>query len=153
MKFLAILNNPVFWAAMTGWSLAQIFKPLMGYLRFRRWDWASLLNAGGMPSSHSALVASTAHAIGLFEGFDTSLFAMAVALAIIVIYDATGIRREAGKHAELINAIIQDLREGHPPRQETQQQLKEVLGHTPMEAVAGTFLGIAIAQMFWWFWG
>jgi len=152
MRLLNVLANPVFWAAMIGWLLAQILKPLVGYWRDRRWDWALLLRAGGMPSSHSALVAAAAHAIGLFEGFDTSLFALAVTLAIVVIYDATGIRREAGKHAELINAIIQDLREGHPPREETQKQLKEVLGHTPMEALAGTLLGIAIAQTLWLLW-
>lgn len=153
MSMLAVLHNPVFWAAMIGWSLAQFLKPIIGYLQRREWDWALLLRAGGMPSSHSALVAATAHAIGLYEGFETSLFALAVAVAVVVIYDATGIRREAGKHAALINAIIQDLREGHPLREETQKQLKEVLGHTPLEAFAGTLLGIAIAQVLWFVWG
>ena len=153
MKFSCLLQNYIFWAAMTAWLLAQILKPPIGYLRTRQWDWALLLRAGGMPSSHSALVAATAHAIGLFDGFGTALFALAVTLAIVVIYDATGIRRQAGKHAELINAIIKDLREGHPLTHETQEQLKVVLGHTPMEALGGTLLGIAIAQFFWYFWG
>ena len=152
MSLAPLLHNYIFWAAMTAWLLAQILKPPIGYLRTRQWDWALLLRAGGMPSSHSALVAATAHAIGLFDGFGTPLFAIAVTLAIVVIYDATGIRRQAGKHAELINAIIKDLREGHPPTHETQEQLKEVLGHTPMEALGGTLLGIAIAHVFWYFW-
>lgn len=149
MTFAPLLKNYIFWAAMTGWILAQILKPPIGYLRTREWDWALLLRAGGMPSSHSALVAATAHGVGMLEGFGTALFALAVTLAIVVIYDATGIRRQAGKHAVWINAIIKDLREGHPPTHETQEQLKEVLGHTPMEALAGTLLGIAIAQAFW----
>jgi acid phosphatase family membrane protein YuiD len=149
MKLAPLLGNYIFWAAMTAWLLAQILKPPIGFLRTRQWDWALLLRAGGMPSSHSALVAATAHAIGLFDGFDTPLFALAVTLAIIVIYDATGIRRQAGKHAELINAIVKDLRAGHPPTHETQEQLKEVLGHTPMEALIGTLLGIVIAQISW----
>lgn len=153
MNFAQIFGNYVFWAAMAAWILAQILKPPVGYLRTRQWDWALLLRAGGMPSSHSALVAATAHAIGLLDGFGTPLFAIAVTLAIVVIYDATGIRRQAGKHAELINAIVKDLREGHPPTHETQEQLKEVLGHTPVEALAGTLLGIAIAQILWFMWG
>ncbi len=153
MNLASLFQNYVFWVAMAAWLLAQILKPPIGYLRTRRWDWALLLRAGGMPSSHSALVAATAHAIGLFEGYGTALFALAVVLAIIVIYDATGIRRQAGKHAELINAIIRDLSEGHPPTHETQEQLKEVLGHTPVEALAGTLLGIALAQFFWYMWG
>ncbi len=153
MTLAPLLQNYIFWAAMTGWILAQILKPPIGYLRTRQWDWALLLRAGGMPSSHSALVAATAHGVGMFEGFGTALFAIAVTLAIVVIYDATGIRRQAGKHAVWINAIIKDLREGHPPTHETQEQLKEVLGHTPAEALAGTLLGIAIAQTFWFVWG
>ena len=102
-----------------------------------------------MPSSHSALVAAAAHAVGLYFGFDTPLFGVAVVLAVIVIYDATGVRRQAGKHAERINAIIENLASGKPHWHETQEELKEVLGHTPMEAMAGMLLGIFIAQMAW----
>jgi hypothetical protein len=68
---------------------------------------------------------------------------------MIVIYDATGIRRQAGKHARIINQMITDLTSGHPLKQE---QLREILGHTPMEALAGTILGIATAQIIWWIW-
>ncbi|MBM3145463.1 MAG: divergent PAP2 family protein [Chloroflexi bacterium] len=153
MKIAAIFQNSIFWAGMTAWILAQVLKPPIGYLRTRQWDWALLLRAGGMPSSHSALVAATAHAIGLFEGFDSPFFALAVTLAIIVIYDATGIRRQAGIHAGLINRIVNELSSGHLPGHETQEQLKEVLGHTPIEALAGTLLGIVIAQAFWYFVG
>ena len=144
-----IFANKVLIAALTAWSLAQIIKVPLEFLQTRRWNWALLLRAGGMPSSHSALVAALAHSIGLHLGFDSALFAMAFALAMIVIYDATGIRRQAGKHAEIINAMIKDLVEGHPLREE---QLREVLGHTPLEALGGTLLGLLTAQVGWMVW-
>jgi hypothetical protein len=102
-----------------------------------------------MPSSHSALVASVAHASGLFIGFASPLFALALTLAVIVIYDATGIRRQAGKHAEIINRIVRDTIKG---KRTKEKQLKEVLGHTPLEALAGTLLGIGVAQLIWLIW-
>ena len=105
-----------------------------------------LLRAGGMPSSHSALVAAAAHSIGLNLGFSSPLFTVSFVLAIIVIYDATGIRRQAGKHAVIINQMIRELTSGHPLKQE---QLREVLGHTPLEAVAGTILGVLSAHILW----
>ena len=149
MKDLPLFSNSVLWAAVTAWAIAQGLKPVIGYIRTRTWNWSLLLRAGGMPSSHSTLVAATAHGVGLFHGFNTPLFAVAVTLAIIVIYDATGVRRQAGKHAETINAIIRDLASGQPHWQETQEQLKEVLGHTPIEAVAGTVLGIVVTHLTW----
>ena len=91
-----------------------------------------------MPSSHTALMVGATHGIGLSVGFDSALFALAFAMSMVVIYDATGIRRQAGKHAELINAMINDLAAGNPLKQE---QLREVLGHTPMEALGGILLG------------
>lgn len=149
MKFFAFLSNPVLWGALIAWGIAQILKTPIHYLRTRKVDWTFLLRAGGMPSSHSAFVAATAHGVGLFYGFETPLFAVALALAVIVIYDATGVRRQAGKHAERINAIIDDLRRGKPYWHETQERLKEVLGHTPFEAIAGTLLGVGVIQLAW----
>ncbi len=146
----AIFENRILIAALVAWSLAQIIKVPLEFLRTHRWNWALLLRAGGMPSSHSALVAAVTHSIGLHVGFDSPLFALSFGLAVIVIYDATGIRRQAGKHAEIINAMIRDLVEGHPLREE---QLREVLGHTPLEALAGTLLGLLVAQVGWWVWG
>lgn len=150
MKALPVIDNPVLWAAISAWFIAQTLKIPVEYIRSRRWEWILWLRAGGMPSSHSAFVCASAHAIGLFYGFETPLFALSVVFAVIVVYDATGIRRQAGKHAELINAIVKDLREGHPIREENQKQLLEVLGHTPLEALMGTLLGIAVAQVLWY---
>lgn len=149
MNLLGIFANPVLIAGVVAWSLAQLVKVPWSYLTTRRWDWSLLLRAGGMPSSHSALVASIAHATGLFVGFDSPMFAIALGMAIIVIYDATGIRRQAGLHAEIINAMIQDLARGHPLEG---QELIELLGHTPLEAFAGMALGIIIAQIIWLVW-
>jgi acid phosphatase family membrane protein YuiD len=144
-----IFTNFPLVAAITSWVIAQVIKVPLTYITTRDWDWTLLLRAGGMPSSHSALVAGVAHAIGLSEGYGTPLFALCFVLAVIVIYDATGIRRQAGKHAAIINKMITDLASGHPLKQE---ELREVLGHTPLEALAGTLLGIAIAQIFWLLW-
>jgi acid phosphatase family membrane protein YuiD len=146
MDLLAIFNNPILIAGFTSWGLAQLIKVPWNYLSTGKWDWVLLLRAGGMPSSHSALVASAAHAAGLFVGFASPIFALALTLAVIVIYDATGIRRQAGKHAEYINRIIRDRLKGVDSRD---HQLREVLGHTPLEALAGTVLGIAVAQVIW----
>ncbi len=151
MNLLEIFQNQVLIGALLAWSGAQGFKLAIEYKRTRSWDWSLLLRAGGMPSSHSALVTATAHGIGLTSGFDTPLFAMSVALAMIVIYDATGIRRQAGQHAKIINAIIKDFIEGHPAR--SQEKLREVLGHSPMEAFIGAVLGVVVAQIVYILWG
>jgi acid phosphatase family membrane protein YuiD len=141
-----MINQPLI-AALVASFIAQITKFILGYLKNRRWDWILLLRAGGMPSSHSALVAGVAHSLGLTQGFGSPYFALAFVVAVVVIYDATGIRRQAGKHAHIINKMITELASGHPLKQE---QLREVLGHTPLEALAGTILGILVAQIIWW---
>lgn len=152
MELQAIFNNQVLIAALVAWGLAQLLKVPLGYIRSKQWNWALLLQVGGMPSSHSALVSATAHGVGLYSGFNTPLFAVSVAIAVIVIYDATGIRRQAGRHAALINAIVKDLASGHLPEDEKQVQLREVLGHTPLEAIVGTIFGILITHVFWVNW-
>ena len=146
MSILEIINNQVLWSALLPWTLAQIFKVPLEYFSTKRWNWSLLLRAGGMPSSHSALVAGACHAIGLRAGFNSPVYALSFVLAMIVIYDSTGIRRQAGKHAEVINAIIEDMATGHPIQQE---KLREVLGHTPLEALGGTVMGLLFAQILW----
>jgi acid phosphatase family membrane protein YuiD len=141
-------NQPLI-AALTAGFIAQILKFFLNYYIKHTWNWTLFLRAGGMPSSHSAMVAGVAHSLGLNLGFGSPVFAVASVLAIIVIYDATGIRRQAGKHAAIINRLITDLASGHPLKQE---QLFEVLGHTPLEALAGTLIGVSIAQIIFWIW-
>jgi acid phosphatase family membrane protein YuiD len=146
---MAIFQNYVLIAALIAWGIAQALKVPLEYLQTHKWNWALLAQAGGMPSSHSALIVGIAHAIGLSVGFDSALFALAFAVCMIVIYDATGIRRQAGRHAEMINAMINDMASGHPLKQE---QLAEVLGHTPLEALGGILLGLIVAQITWMVW-
>ncbi len=146
---MPIFHNFVLIAALISWAIAQLLKVPIEYIETRRWNWALLVQAGGMPSSHSALIVAVTHGIGLSVGFNSALFALAFAMAMIVIYDATGIRRQAGKHAELINAMINDLAAGHPLKEE---QLREVLGHTPLEALGGILLGLIVAQVTWLVW-
>jgi uncharacterized protein len=141
-----LFSNQPLMAALLASFLAQIAKLGWHYLKNRTWNWALLFRAGGMPSSHSATVAAAAHSIGLNFGFGTPLYAISFVLAMIVIYDATGVRRQAGKHAEIINRMILDLASGHPLKEE---QLREVLGHTPMEAIIGTLFGVVTAHIFW----
>jgi acid phosphatase family membrane protein YuiD len=147
MTLSPLFHNYALLSGLIAWSIAQMVKVPLEYIQTRRWNWSLLLRAGGMPSSHSALVTGVAHGIGLFVGFDSAAFAIAAALAIVVVYDATGIRRQAGMHAAVINTMIEELASGHPLKGE---QLREVLGHTPLESIAGVLLGLLVAQIMWW---
>jgi uncharacterized protein len=149
MNFGVILQNHVLLTGLIGWFLAQALKIPIDLFQSRHWNWALFFAAGGMPSSHSALVTSTAIAVGLHYGFDNPLFAVAVATAMIVVYDATGIRRQAGMQAQKINILVEELLQGHPISQE---HLREVLGHTPLEAIGGVLLGTSVAVALWLLW-
>ncbi len=149
MNLAPILQNHVLWTGMAGWFLAQVLKVPFDLFRERRWNWALFFAAGGMPSSHSSLVTSTALAVGLHYGFDNPLFGMAVALAMVVIYDATGVRRQAGMQAQKINILVEELLKGHWINE---QQLREVIGHTPLEALGGVLLGLVVAVGLWLWW-
>ena len=136
-----LLYNPVLLSALSAWLIAQVLKVVIELITKRSMNWALLFQAGGMPSSHSALVSAAALSVGLVYGFDVPVFSVAAVLAMIVIYDATGVRRESGRQAVLINSIIEELSKGKIPPQD---KLKEVLGHTPGEAFMGTLLGLSI---------
>ncbi len=137
-----LVRNQVLVAALLGWFIAQTLKLPIHYFRYKRWSWALWFSAGGMPSSHSSLITATTLACGLYEGFDSPVFALAFAVSMVILYDAAGVRRQAGIHAQRINTLIEEFFSGHPISQE---RLKEVLGHTPREVLAGMGLGIAIA--------
>jgi acid phosphatase family membrane protein YuiD len=147
MSVFKAFSNQIIIPAFLAWAIAQLVKVPIEYLTTREWNWSLLLSAGGMPSSHSALIAAMTHALGLFYGFDSPFFAIGFVLSMIVIYDATGIRRQAGKHAVIINKMITDLALGNPLKE--QEQLREELGHTLIEAIGGLVLGIVTAQTYW----
>jgi hypothetical protein len=142
--FADLFSNPILIAALSAWTLAQLIKVPLELVLHRRLDWGLLISSGGMPSSHSALVSGAAFAVGVQEGFDSPLFAIAGVLALIVIYDATGVRRHAGDHARVLNLMIDELLTGHSL---AEKELKEVLGHTPREVVGGVVLGVVIAAI------
>lgn len=149
MNFLALFQNTALIAGLTAWALAQVIKIPLDYLRTRRWNWSLLLTTGGMPSSHSALMTATTLAIGLYYGLDSPSFALGVVLTMIVTYDAAGVRQQAGIHAQRINLIVAELLKGHPVNE---RDLREVLGHTPLEVLGGILLGLAVATAQWLIW-
>lgn len=149
MKLGALLQNQVLIAGLIAWLLAQIIKLPLDYFRTRKWNWALMLTTGGMPSSHSSLMTATVFAIGLYNGFDDPLFALGVAVTMIVTYDAAGVRRQAGIHAQRINVLFGELLHGHPI---SEKDLREVLGHTPLEVVGGILLGLIVATAQWLIW-
>lgn len=149
MPFIDIIRNPVFIACIISSILAQILKLPLEYLRKKEWDWSLIFGTGGMPSSHSAVVTAATVSIGHYVGFDSPLFGLAFAVAMVVIYDATNIRRQAGFHAQQINRIIKELFEGKGKPAEEFEQLREVLGHSPAEALGGIILGIVVSLIVW----
>jgi acid phosphatase family membrane protein YuiD len=146
MNVMDVFKNDVLISAVVAWLLAQVLKLPFEYLRSRRWNWAMMLAAGGMPSSHSALMVGATVAIGLHIGFDSPLFALGIAITMIVIYDAAGVRRQAGMHAERINVLFEELLRGHIWSEE---ELREVIGHTPLEVTGGILLGILVSTLVW----
>ena len=149
MNLLAIVQNKALIAGLTAWGLAQVIKIPLDYLRTRKWNWALLLTTGGMPSSHSSLMTATVLAIGLYHGFDNPLFALGVVITMIVTYDAAGVRRQAGIHAQRINVLVEELLKGH---MFNENDLREVLGHTPLEVMGGILLGLIVATAQWLIW-
>jgi len=149
MNILAVFQNKALIAGLIAWLLAQIIKMPLDYLYSRKWNWALLLTTGGMPSSHSSLLTATTLGIGLYHGFDSPVFAIAVAITMIVVYDAAGVRRQAGIHAQRINVLFDELLHGHMLNE---KDLREVLGHTPLEVMGGILLGLIIATSQWLIW-
>ncbi len=122
--------------------MAQILKVLVILVQEKRIAWNYFITSGGMPSSHSSTVCGLATSIGMLQGIGTVSFSIAVVLAIIVMYDAAGVRQSVGKQSVVINRIIEELRTRQPL---TEQDLKEFIGHTPVQVAAGAILGIVMA--------
>lgn len=135
----ALFTNAVLIYGALAWFTAQILKVILTYIRERRLKLGLFWSAGGMPSSHSAFVCAISVAIALQEGMGSPLFALAVGIAVIVMYDAAGVRRAAGHQATVLNKIIEELFQGHPMSEE---ELKEILGHTPTQVFFGAVLGV-----------
>lgn len=139
-----LLSNQVLWTAVLASFIAQVLKLLIYYAVEREWQWERFVETGGMHSSHAATVSALATGVGITEGWGSAYFAIAAVLAFIVMYDATGIRRAAGMHAQLLNDLVEELQElrkqGPKP-----EPLKELLGHTYLEVAVGAIIGAIFA--------
>lgn len=141
---LSLLENSILLTVIFSTFTAQALKSLIILILDRKLILNRMIETGGMPSSHSATVAALATSMGLVHGWNSAYFTISLVLAGVVIHDSTGVRRAAGRHAEILNDITKELahlfKHGYEPR-----VLKTLLGHTYPQAVAGTILGIGIA--------
>ena len=138
------LSNKILDVVFVAWFCAQFYKVISSLLMEGKINIRRLWDTGGMPSSHSATVTSLATIVGLIEGWSSTEFAMATIFAVVVMYDAAGIRRAAGKQAGVLNKIIERLT--HKIEEKIHdERLKELLGHTPFEVLIGASLGILVA--------
>lgn len=138
-----IFKNEILQTAVLSWFVAQMIKILLTLFKEKRLDFTRLFGSGGMPSSHASFTVSLAVSVGFSSSFSSIEFALAAAFAIVVMYDATGVRRSAGEQAAILNKIIDRI--GKETISETSKKLKELLGHTPVQVFAGAILGIFIA--------
>lgn len=141
MEVMTLLENKALMAAILAWFIAQLIKVVFVLIEEKRFDFGKMISSGGMPSSHSALITAMTASVGKTAGLDSVAFAIAAVTSLVVMYDAANVRREAGKHAELLNKIARDL---YPDNQINQEKLKELLGHKLIEVVAGALLGITV---------
>ena len=135
------ITNKYIYVPLLLWLSVQIFKVIYDLITLKKFNFKRILGAGGMPSSHAATVVSLATLIGKNEGVDTPLFALALVFSCVVMYDAAGVRRAAGKQAKLLNKIIETP---GLSTVEVQEKLVEVLGHTPVQVLVGAILGIVV---------
>ncbi|EDX78417.1 conserved hypothetical protein [Coleofasciculus chthonoplastes PCC 7420] len=140
-----ILNNQVLLVALIACLVAQLLKLLVELTKDRKFNLRTLVTTGGMPSAHSALVTALAAGVGQTMGWASPDFAIATIFAVIVMYDAAGVRQAAGKQARILNQIIDELfQEG---KEFNEDRLKELLGHTPFQVIVGSILGVLISWL------
>lgn len=137
-----ILNNKMITLMVSIWIIIQIFKFIVDFIKNKRVDFKRLIGSGGMPSSHSAVVTCLATTVGMVDGFGSSQFALAVGFALVVMYDAAGVRRAAGRQARILNQLITSNKKIN-----NNEKLKELLGHTPIEVAAGAIVGVLWALL------
>ncbi len=145
MNFMdGLFRNQVVGIAFVSWFAAQFLKVILTLIFERRLNLYRMVGSGGMPSSHSSTVMALSTAVGLVHGWDSLLFGLCLVFSLIVMYDASGVRQSVGKQAIILNTILDDLYQ-HKPIQE--ERLKELVGHTKVEVLAGAVLGIVVANL------
>jgi acid phosphatase family membrane protein YuiD len=138
----SLLTNEVLVACVLAWLVAQTTKPLIYYVNYRKLNLRYLVTAGGMPSSHSAVVVALATRIGMTTGLDSVTFALAAVFAAVVMYDAAGVRRAVSLQARVLNRMLTEMFEA---QRFDEQRLRELIGHTPFEVFVGALLGALAA--------
>jgi hypothetical protein len=140
--FIEIFRNKILMTTISAWLIAQTIKVGIGVFRKKKFDFRLFIGSGGMPSAHAAGASCLATSIGMDSGFDSVYFALAFAFAIVVMFDAQGVRRSTGKQAGILNKIMEDI---YWQGKIQEMRLRELIGHTPVEVIMGLLLGIAIA--------
>lgn len=140
-----LIHNRYIIVPLLVWFFIQLFKVIWDLVTTKKFNFKRILGSGGMPSSHSAVVMSLAVMIGKSQGFDSPIFALALIFAFVVMYDAAGVRRAAGKQAKMLNKILET-----PGLTGVQvsERLVEVLGHTPVQVIVGALIGIIVGAIF-----
>lgn len=157
MEYLKdFLNNDYFFIGFIGWFSAQFIKVITTLIKDKKFVFSRFVGSGGMPSSHSSFVMAITTSIGMEYGLESAIFAVALAFSLVVMYDAAGVRRAVGKQAIVVNRIIKDLQDNRKKKKKekvslkkgkeifTEERLKELIGHTPIEVFLGAALGISI---------
>jgi len=140
--FNDIMHNYALVCAVMGWLIASLAKVTVILIKEKRFDFSKMYASGGMPSSHSATVSALASAVAVTDGIGSAMFAITFIFAFIVMYDATGVRRAAGEQAKILNQLVDNLNEKKPEL--FKKNLKEFIGHTPLEVIVGAAIGILI---------
>lgn len=141
---IGLISNKAIIIPVFAWLIAQLIKVFTKLVQHKKFDFMLFVSSGGMPSSHSSFTMSLAVVIGKDYGWDSGMFAIAIAFALIVMYDAAGVRRAAGKQAKVLNKLIHT----HMDRMQIEGKLKELIGHTPLEVLMGALLGIVLGYFF-----
>lgn len=140
--FSEFVQNKVLMIAISAWFIAQVFKVFLTLLLEKKLDFTLFIGSGGMPSSHSSFSMALTTAVGKLYGWSSPIFAISLSFSLIVMYDAAGVRRAAGEQARILNKMIYD-------KKITEERLRELIGHTPKQVIAGALLGITIANLFY----
>ncbi len=135
-------HNDVVIVSFLGWFTAQTIKVIIGVIKEKRFNFKWFVGTGGMPSSHAAGVTALTTSIGFQEGPSSALFCMAFVFAVVVICDAQGVRRSTGKQAEILNTVMDDI---YWKKKIQEDKLKELIGHTPIQVIAGVLIGLIVA--------
>jgi acid phosphatase family membrane protein YuiD len=139
-----VFKSVCFWSPFCAWMAAQFTKMLCGFTRTRKFDFSYLVSTGGMPSAHSAMATGLAASVGITQGFGSTFFVIALASALVVMFDAATVRRASGLQARLLNEMVDELFQQH---RFSERKLAELLGHTRLEVFLGMVMGIPVAMI------